>query len=67
MDIIETGDYDVETLEWGKVQELGGRMSIDWINKSIELGMKKEIDAVSTAPIHKGSIKLAGIEEPGHT
>ncbi|NLM03417.1 MAG: 4-hydroxythreonine-4-phosphate dehydrogenase PdxA [Clostridiales bacterium] len=67
IDIIETGVYDVETLEWGKVQKLGGRMSIDWIDKSIELGMNKEIDAVSTAPIHKGSIKLAGVQEPGHT
>ena len=30
-------------------------MAIDWIMKSIELGMEKKIDAVSTAPIHKGS------------
>ena len=42
-------------------------MAIDWIMKSIELGMAKKIDAVSTSPIHKGAIKLVGIKEPGHT
>ena len=30
--------------------------------KSIELGMAKKIDAVSTAPIHKGAIKLVRIK-----
>ena len=67
VDIIETGEYDTDSIEWGKVQALAGHMAIDWIMKSIELGMAKKIDAVSTAPIHKGAIKLVGIQEPGHT
>lgn len=66
-DVLETGDYDTDSLVWGEVQELAGRMSIDWIMKSIELGMAKKVDAVSTAPIHKRAIKLIGIKEPGHT
>lgn len=67
VDIIETGEYDTDSIQWGKVQALAGQMAIDWIMKSIELGMAKKIDAVSTAPIHKGAIKLVGIQEPGHT
>lgn len=67
IDIIETGDYDTDSIEWGKVQKLAGQMAIDWIMKSIELGMAKKIDAVSTAPIHKEAIKLVGVKEPGHT
>lgn len=67
IDVIETGDYDTDSIEWGKVQKLAGRMAIDWIMKSIELGMKKQVDAVSTCPIHKEAIKLVGIKEPGHT
>lgn len=66
-DIMETGDYDTDSIEWGKVQKLAGQMAIDWIMKSIELGMAKKIDAVSTAPIHKEAIKLVGVKEPGHT
>ena len=64
---METGDYDTDSIEWGKVQKLAGQMAIDWIMKSIELGMAGKIDAVSTSPIHKGAIKLIGVKEPGHT
>ncbi|MHB8128287.1 MAG: 4-hydroxythreonine-4-phosphate dehydrogenase PdxA [Mobilitalea sp.] len=67
IDVVETGDYDTDTIQWGKIQALAGQMSIDWIMKSIELGMAGKIDAVSTAPIHKSAIKLVGIKEPGHT
>lgn len=67
IDIIETGEYDTDSLEWGKEQKLAGQMAVDFILKSIELGMAKKIDAVSTAPIHKGAIKLVGVKQPGHT
>lgn len=67
VDVLETGDYDTDSLKWGEVQELAGRMAIDWIMKSIELGMAGKVDAVSTAPIHKRAIKLVGVQEAGHT
>lgn len=67
VDVLETGDYDTDSIVWGEVQELSGRMSVDFIMKSIELGMTKKVDAVSTAPIHKRAIKLVGISQPGHT
>lgn len=67
VDVLETGSYDTDSIVWGEVQALAGQMSVDWILKSIELGMAGRIDAVSTAPIHKGAIKLIGIKEPGHT
>ena len=37
IDIMETGDYDTDSIEWGKVQKLAGQMAVDWIMKSIEL------------------------------
>ncbi|MEG2839356.1 MAG: 4-hydroxythreonine-4-phosphate dehydrogenase PdxA [Lachnospiraceae bacterium] len=67
IDIMETGDYDIASIQWGEEQKLAGQMAIDWIMKSIELGKAKKIDAVSTAPIHKGAIKLVGVKQPGHT
>lgn len=66
-DILETGAYDTDSIAWGEVQKLAGQMSADYIYKSIELGMAGKIDAVSTAPINKQAIKLAGVQEPGHT
>lgn len=67
IDVMETGDYDTDTIVWGEVQALAGQMAIDAILKSIELGLAKKVDAVSTAPIHKGAIKLVGVKQPGHT
>ena len=67
VDIMETGDYDTDSLVWGEVQKEAGQMAIDWIMKSIQLGMEGRVDAVSTAPIHKRAIKLVGVKEPGHT
>ncbi|WP_331463279.1 4-hydroxythreonine-4-phosphate dehydrogenase PdxA [Anaerosacchariphilus polymeriproducens] len=67
LDVLETGVYDIEKLEWGKEQGLAGQMAMDYILKSIELGLSKKINAVSTAPIHKGAIKLAGVSQSGHT
>ncbi len=67
IDVLETRDYDTDSIKWGEVQALAGQMSYDWVMKSIELGLAKKIDAVSTAPIHKRAIKLVGVKEPGHT
>ncbi|WP_163539937.1 4-hydroxythreonine-4-phosphate dehydrogenase PdxA [Gracilibacillus sp. YIM 98692] len=67
IDVLETKDYDCASIEYGKVQKLAGEMSYDYVLKSIELGMKGEIDIVSTAPIHKEAIKLAGCKHEGHT
>ena len=67
IDVLETGTYDTDSLVWGEVQELAGKMSVDFIMKSIELGMKNKVHAISTAPIHKRAIKLVGITQPGHT
>lgn len=67
LDVMETGTYDTDSLEWGKVQKTAGQMAYDFILKSIELGLAGKIDAVSTAPIHKQAIKMIGVKEPGHT
>ena len=67
INIVETGDYDIEKLEWGKEQALAGQIAMDAIDKSIEMGMKGEIDAVTTAPINKRAIKMIGVQQAGHT
>jgi len=67
IDVLETGDYDCGSIEFGKVQKLAGQMAYDCILKSIELGLNNDIDIVSTAPIHKEAIKLVGVKQAGHT
>jgi len=67
IDVLETGNYDCSRIKYGEVQKLAGQMSYDYVLKSIELGLNKEVDVVATAPIHKEAIKLAGCKQPGHT
>ena len=67
INVVETGDYDCDSLEWGKEQKLAGQIAMDAINKSIEMGMAGELDAVTTAPINKVAIKMAGVKQAGHT
>ena len=43
VNVLETGDYDTDSIKWGEVQALAGQMAIDWIMKSIELGMAKKV------------------------
>lgn len=40
---------------------------VKYIKKSVELALKKEVDAIVTAPISKESLKMAGYAWPGHT
>jgi 4-hydroxythreonine-4-phosphate dehydrogenase len=67
IDIMETGNYETDLIVFGKIQEVAGRMSIDWILKSVDLGIAGKIDGVSTCPINKRAIKLAGVKQDGHT
>lgn len=67
INVVESGTYDVERLEWGKEQKLAGQIAMDAIYKSIEMGMAKEIDAVTTAPVNKVAIKMVGVQQAGHT
>lgn len=65
--VIETGDYNLSTLTYGKEQLLGGQIAIDAIRLSIQMGMEGKLDAVTTAPINKVAIKMAGVKQAGHT
>ena len=65
--IYEPGSYDISSLRWGEVQELAGRIAVDAIDASIELGMSGRLDAVCTAPVNKVAIKLVGVKQAGHT
>lgn len=67
IDVLETGEYDISDLVYGKEQKVAGQIAIDAVNMSIKLGMEKKLDAVTTAPINKVAIKMVGVKEAGHT
>ena len=51
----------------GKIQKAAGEIAVKSIEKSVELAMEGEIDAIATAPINKEAIRLAGSKYIDHT
>ncbi len=51
----------------GEISAEAGSASEAFIRRACELGLAGQIDAISTAPINKESLRLAGVEHIGHT
>ena len=51
----------------GKPSRSGGEAAALYIEKAAQLALDKTIDAVTTAPINKETLKDAGYPYPGHT
>lgn len=67
LDVYDLGNVDIKRLIYKKVSKMGGKVSLDYIYKVIDLAMAKELDATVTGPIHKEAINLAGCLYAGHT
>lgn len=51
----------------GRVDANAGRAAYEYLIAAIDLALAGEIDAITTLPLHKESLRLAGIAHPGHT
>lgn len=67
VEVIDVPVPGLESLQPGKVQAAGGRAADAFIRKACELALAGRIDAITTAPISKESLRAAGIAEIGHT
>lgn len=67
IDLLDTGVESDADIVFGEVQESAALRAYSYIEESIKLGMEGRIDAVSTAPINKAALKLAGVPYIGHT
>jgi len=67
MNLINLNNIDLPALKMGQVSGMCGRAAYSYIEKSIDLAMKKEVDAVATTPINKESLKAGHVNFIGHT
>ena len=67
LNLVDLKKVDFAKLEMGKVQAMCGQAAFSYIERSIQLAMAHEIDAVATTPINKESLRAAGINYIGHT
>jgi 4-hydroxythreonine-4-phosphate dehydrogenase len=51
----------------GKVDRRAGRAAYDFLITAIDLALAGRIDAITTLPLNKESLRLAGVLHPGHT
>jgi 4-hydroxythreonine-4-phosphate dehydrogenase len=54
-------------LPLGQVQAAAGRAAYEYIETSVQMALRGELDAIATAPIHKEALRAAGIDYIGHT
>lgn len=67
LNIIPIDNVDFADLRIGEVSAMCGKAAYEYIEKSIDLAMKKQVAAVATPPINKESLKAANIPFIGHT
>ncbi|MBQ2293893.1 MAG: 4-hydroxythreonine-4-phosphate dehydrogenase PdxA, partial [Spirochaetales bacterium] len=67
LNIIPIDNVDFTALHIGEVSAMCGKAAYEYIEKSIDLAIKKQVAAVATAPINKESLKAANIPYIGHT
>ncbi len=67
IDVLNLKNVDLKQLKFGEVTRLGGESSFQYIVKGIKMALEGKVDAVTTGPIHKKAINLAGHKYSGHT
>ena len=50
----------------GQPSHLGGKPSVEFIRAAVDLALDHQVEAITTAPINKKSLHLAGFKWPGH-
>ena len=67
VEIVHVETPGMEDIEPGKLSAEAGLASNAFIKRACELGLAGEIEAISTTPINKESLRLANVEHIGHT
>lgn len=58
------GGIDNPNFKWGVVDSINGRNAVSYIEKGVDLGMRKEIDGMVIAPLNKESMHKGGMQFP---
>jgi 4-hydroxythreonine-4-phosphate dehydrogenase len=65
--VLDLDNFPVAELEPRRPDALGGRASVEYIERAVRLVLGGKVDALVTAPINKEAIGAAGSPFPGHT
>lgn len=65
--VVDCQAMDAAKVRPGTISAACGRAAYRYIERAIGAAMDRKLAAVVTAPIHKESLRLAGVPHPGHT
>ena len=66
IDVLDLKNFPLEDQKFGQVVKEVGRAN-EFIEKAVQLALAGKIDGITTGPIHKEAINLAGYRYAGHT
>jgi len=67
VDVLSPPDGRVENLVMGQINLSAARAAVKYIEEATTLVMKRQLDAITTAPVNKEAIRKAGVYFDGHT
>lgn len=67
LNLIDLDNVDMSTFKFGEVNGMCGKAAFEYIKLCIELANERKVDAVSTTPINKESLRAGDINFIGHT
>ena len=67
MPLIASDDGEAEQVPAGTVDPRGGQAAYDALLVAVELALRNDVDAITTAPLNKAALAAAGLPLPGHT
>jgi len=67
IDVIDLNYLTRECHAIGRVDRAIGKAAVEYLLKAVELASSKQIDAITSAPLNKEAMHLAGFDYPGQT
>jgi 4-hydroxythreonine-4-phosphate dehydrogenase len=65
--VFNPGDDSVLDVPLGQLDARAGRAAYEYLVAAARAALRGEIDAITTAPLNKAALHLAGLNYPGHT
>jgi len=67
LNVLDAGMLTEKDLSIGKISRKGGEASLRYIDKTVELAINRDIEAMVTLPVNKEAIRLVNKNFRGHT
>ena len=65
--VLDLGVISVDEYETGIINAATGRAGYRYVTQAIDSALAGEVNAVTTGPLNKEALKMAGVSYPGHT